>query len=43
MGRVKIKCYEIPIEYGNHALYILSTSSEKAADLYIKKRFGLEI
>lgn len=43
MPRVKVNCYEIPIELGDHIVYLISTTSEKAADTYIKKRFDVEI
>lgn len=43
MPRTKVNCYEIPIEFGDHTLYLISTKSEKAADAYIKKRFNVEI
>jgi hypothetical protein len=43
MPRVKVVCYEIPIELGDHRLYLISTTSEKAADNYIKRKFGITI
>lgn len=43
MPRKKVRCYEIPVEFGDHTLYLISTDSEKAADNYIKKHFNVEI
>lgn len=43
MARAKVNCYEIPIELGDHIVYLISTTSEKASDSYIKRRFKVDI
>lgn len=43
MPRVKVNCYEIKIELGDHIVYLISTTTEKAADAYIKRRFKVDI
>lgn len=43
MARVKVNCYEIPIELGDHVLFLISTKSEKAADNYIKRNFKVKL
>lgn len=39
----RVVCYEIPIELGDHIVYLILTDNEKSADAYIKRKFGLTI
>ena len=39
----RVVCYEIPIEFGDHTLYIISTDKVNLADAYIKRRFKITI
>lgn len=39
----RVVCYEIPIELGDHIVYLILTDNEKSADAYIKRKFGVTI
>lgn len=43
MPRAKVACYEIPIEFGDHILYLVIAKNEKAADAYILRRFEVDL
>jgi hypothetical protein len=37
----KVFCYEIPIELGDHVIYLVLANGQKLADSYIKKNFSI--
>lgn len=39
----RVACYEIPIELGDHIVYLLVGDSEKAVDAYIKRKFKIQV
>lgn len=39
----KISCYRIPVEFGDHTIYLLHTDSEDQADKYIGKKIKTQI
>lgn len=39
----RVVCYEIPIEYGDHVLYLISANNHTVVDLYLKRRFKLTV
>lgn len=38
-----VVCHEIPIDFGDHILYLISAKSVKASDAYIKERFDVKV
>ena len=39
----KVVCHEIPIEFGDHIVYLISTNTQVSADAYIKRKFKVTI